>query len=272
MTVMTGEAESFRVFVRQNSETEVCVSMWHDIRLYPDRDSKQKRVVNMVCEISKCSRKKYEIATKEPGNPIKQDIKKGKLREFTRGDVYFNYGCLPRTWEDPDIIHPDAQHHGDNDPLDICEIGLRIMNLAEIAPVKILGTLCLIDEGEADWKIIGISIHDPWAPLLNDVDDVERLLPGTISAIREWFRIYKISDGKEENYFALDERCMPAEYAMSVIEETHHSWVKLVSAENDLEESEDGKPPAERRPSFKNQLAVPRLSSDDLTKLIEEGS
>lgn len=34
---------------------------------------------------------------------------------------------------------------GDNDPLDVCEIGLRILGLAEIVPVKILGTLCLID-------------------------------------------------------------------------------------------------------------------------------
>jgi len=29
-------------------------------------------------------RKKYEIATDEPGNPIKQDEKKGKLREVSR--------------------------------------------------------------------------------------------------------------------------------------------------------------------------------------------
>ena len=36
-------------------------------------------------------------------------------------------------------------HRGDNDPLDVCEIGLRILGLAEIVPVKILGTLCLID-------------------------------------------------------------------------------------------------------------------------------
>jgi inorganic pyrophosphatase len=68
-------------------------------------------------KIPKCSRKKFEIATNEPGNPIKQDVKKGKLREFQKGDVYFNYGCLPRTWEDPDKVHPDAKERGDNDPL-----------------------------------------------------------------------------------------------------------------------------------------------------------
>ena len=46
-----------------------------------------------------------------------------------QGDILFNYGCFPRTWEDPDFIHPDLREEGvggDNDPLDVCEIGLRI--------------------------------------------------------------------------------------------------------------------------------------------------
>jgi hypothetical protein len=37
-------------------------------------------------------RKKYEIATDEEFTPIKQDTKKGELREFKKGDIYFNYG------------------------------------------------------------------------------------------------------------------------------------------------------------------------------------
>ena len=73
-------------------------------------------------------RKKYEIATNEIGNPIKQDEKKGALREFKKGDIFFNYGCFPQTWEDPTFIHPDADGcRGDNDPLDVCEIGARII-------------------------------------------------------------------------------------------------------------------------------------------------
>jgi hypothetical protein len=38
------------------------------------------------------NRKKYEIATDEEFTPIKQDTKKGELREFKKGDIYFNYG------------------------------------------------------------------------------------------------------------------------------------------------------------------------------------
>jgi inorganic pyrophosphatase len=44
--------------------------------------------------------------------------------------------------------------------------------------VKILGTLALIDEGETDWKLIAIDVNDPLASRLNDVDDVEAVMPG----------------------------------------------------------------------------------------------
>lgn len=48
-------------------------------------------------------------------------------------------------------------------------------------------------------QVIAIDEDDRWARELNDVDDVERLLPGTLDAIREWFRTYKVPDGKPEN-------------------------------------------------------------------------
>jgi inorganic pyrophosphatase len=174
--------------------------------------------------------KKYEIATDEVGNPIKQDEKKGKLREFKKGDIFFNYGCLPQTWEDPTHIHPDAEGcRGDNDPLDVCEIGLRVVGPGKVRPVKVLGILCMIDEGEADWKVVTIDAEDKWAPFLNDIEDVARELPGTLEAIREWFRTYKIPDGKPPNVFGLDEKFMPKSYANGIINECHVAWEELVT-------------------------------------------
>ncbi len=36
--------------------------------------------------------------------------------------------CPQRTWEDPTFVHPDAEGcRGDNDPVDVCEIGSRIV-------------------------------------------------------------------------------------------------------------------------------------------------
>ena len=64
--------------------------------------------------------------------------------------------------------------------------------------MKVLGIMALLDEGETDWKVLVVDINDPLAPRLNDVEDVERHLPGLIRATNEWFRIYKIPDGKPE--------------------------------------------------------------------------
>ncbi len=44
-------------------------------------------------------------AQDEPCTPIKQDVKKGKLR-FYPYNINWNYGMLPQTWEDPG--HTDA--------------------------------------------------------------------------------------------------------------------------------------------------------------------
>ncbi|CAM9311869.1 unnamed protein product [Choristocarpus tenellus] len=212
---------------RQHSKQ--VISAWHDIPLYVrDEFGKKTESLNFVCEIPRCSRKKFEIATNELGNPIKQDEKKGTLREFKKGDIFFNYGCFPRTWEDPEHVHPDTGHKGDNDPLDVCEIGLRIVGTGDVRQVKVLGVLAMIDEGETDWKVIAIDREDRWAPELNDVDDVEHLLPGVIGLIREWFRTYKIPDGKPPNEFALDEQCMNKAYANKVVSECHVAWRKLV--------------------------------------------
>ena len=67
--------------------------------------------------------------------------------------------------------------------------------------------MALLDEEETDWKIIVIDINDPLAPRLNDIEDVERHLPGLLRATNEWFRIYKIPDGKPENQFAFSGEC-----------------------------------------------------------------
>jgi inorganic pyrophosphatase len=67
--------------------------------------------------------------------------------------------------------------------------------------------MALLDEEETDWKVIVIDVNDPLAPKLNDVEDVERHLPGLLRATNEWFRIYKIPDGKPENQFAFTGEC-----------------------------------------------------------------
>jgi inorganic pyrophosphatase len=225
VTQGTVGTHEYRVKAYKDGSDDKELSLWHDIPLYVKQDDIP--TLNFICEIPKWTRKKYEISTKEDKNPIKQDEKKGVLREFKRGDLAFNYGCFPRTWEDPAFVHPDTGVGGDGDPVDVCEIGLRQVPVAGIREVKVLGVLAMIDDGETDWKVVAIDVTDKWAPLLNDIDDVEQYIPGTLHAIREWFRLYKVPDGKPENKFGLDERFETRTYALEVIAETHDAWAQL---------------------------------------------
>ena len=76
------------------------------------------------------------------------------------------------------------------------DIGQTVHKRGEVVPVKLLGTLAMIDEGETDWKIFAIDTRDPMAEKLNDIDDINTHMPGFIAATVEWFKIYKMPDGK----------------------------------------------------------------------------
>ena len=134
-----------------------------------------------------------------------------------------------QTWEDPNVVHPETKAKGDNDPLDVCEIGELVAKPGEIKQVKVLGVMALLDEEETDWKIMVIDVNDPLAPKLNDVEDVERHLPGLLRATNEWFRIYKIPDGKPENQFAFSGECKNRKYATDIVRECAEAWERLIT-------------------------------------------
>lgn len=119
----------------------------------------------------------------------------------------------PQTWEDPNHVHPETKAKGDDDPLDVCEIGELVGYTGQVKQVKVLGVMALLDEEETDWKVIVIDVEDPLASKLNDIEDVERHLPGLLRATNEWFRIYKIPDGKPENQFAFTGECKNKRFA-----------------------------------------------------------
>jgi len=130
-------------------------------------------------------------------------------------------------------VHPETKAKGDNDPLDVCEIGELVAKPGEVKQVKVLGVMALLDEEETDWKIMVIDVNDPLAPKLNDVEDIERHLPGLLRATNEWFRIYKIPDGKPENQFAFSGECKNRKYAMDVVRECAEAWERLITGKVD---------------------------------------
>jgi len=112
--------------------------------------------------------------------------------------------------------------------LDVCEIGSQIAKRGDVKQVKILGVLAMIDEGQTDWKIIAIDVNDPLAARLNDIEDVQALLPGFTFATYEWFRTYKMPAGNPPNEFAFDGATKNRAYALQIIEENHVFWKDLI--------------------------------------------
>merc|ERR1719311_2022784 len=144
MAVTTEEAGEFGTtdFVMTFKEDGKVVSPWHDMPL-----ELEGGMYNMLTEIPKMTFKKMEVATKVEGNPIMQDEKKGKARLY-HGPIFWNYGCLPQTWEDPNV-------KGDAD----------------------VGGAFGDDDPELDWKVIAINFADEHAAAINDVDDIEKFYP-----------------------------------------------------------------------------------------------
>ncbi|EEB07582.1 inorganic pyrophosphatase [Schizosaccharomyces japonicus yFS275] len=224
----------YNVYVEKNGKP---VSSWHDIPLYANAE---KTILNMVVEIPRWTQAKLEITKEDTLNPIKQDTKKGKLRFvrncFPHHGYIWNYGAFPQTYEDPKSIHPETKAKGDSDPLDVCEIGEARGYIGQVKQVKVLGVMALLDEGETDWKVIVIDVNDPLAPKLNDIEDVERHMPGLIRATNEWFRIYKIPDGKPENSFAFSGECKNRKYAEEVVRECNEAWERLLANPGEAKE------------------------------------
>ena len=82
------------MFIEQNGQV---VSPFHDIPLFADQNN---GILNMVVEVPRWTNAKMEISKEEPFNPIKQDVKKGRLRYvrncFPHHGYIWNYGAFPQ--------------------------------------------------------------------------------------------------------------------------------------------------------------------------------
>lgn len=135
-----GEGFSERTFLLRDGQK---ISPWHNIKLKPNSE---KDVYTGYFELSFNDLRKMEVATEEEFNPTKQDTNKSRhtgekqLRYYAKFP-FFNYGMLPQTWEDS--THRDSVTHsfGDNDPLDIVELGTQPLPTGSVVDVKVLGAL-----------------------------------------------------------------------------------------------------------------------------------
>ena len=134
------------------------------------RGAVRTEVLGVYCrhhEPSACSTTaKMEINKEVAWNPIKQDVKNGKLREYPMPSVV-HYGAIAQTYEHPNEEDDLTGLVGDGDPVDVLDISDLPARSGDIYTVKVLGALAMKDDDAADWKIITIRDSDPAAAKIN---------------------------------------------------------------------------------------------------------
>ncbi len=145
------------------------VNLWHDI---PRGDEKN---LNVVIEIPKLSRIKYEL-DKETGL-IQVDRVLYSPMHYPA-----NYGFVPQTlWDD-------------GDPLDVLVMSHEPFVPGCLVKVRPIGIMPMTDDGEGDAKLLAVPTKDPRYNTYKDLRDIE---PHTLEEIAHFFKVYKDLQKKE---------------------------------------------------------------------------
>lgn len=153
---------------------------WHGLDIGP----KPPSIVNAYIELTPFDRVKYEL-----------DKKTGFLRvdrpNRTSSFCPTLYGLIPGTYCGKRVqkLMPEATA-GDGDPLDICVISERPIQKSEIIlKARVVGCLPMLDDGEADFKIIAVLDADA---MWSDVREVSELPKVMVDRLRHYFSTYKM--------------------------------------------------------------------------------
>ncbi|MGB1250376.1 MAG: inorganic pyrophosphatase [Candidatus Promineifilaceae bacterium] len=104
------------------------------------------------------------------------------------------YGFIPRTYchENVCALSPRSKQ-GDGDPLDICVFSERPIARGEIiVNARVVGGLQMVDDDEADDKIIAVLENDQ---MWGDVTDISQLPDNLIKRLTHYFNTYKLLPG-----------------------------------------------------------------------------
>lgn len=123
----------------------------------------------------------------------------------------------------------DKTLSGDNDPIDVIELGTRQRPVGSITRVKIIGVIAMIDDDETDWKVLTIAMDDDKAVNIQDLVDLDAHMPGVTASLTHWLRMYKTAEGKGENRFGYGGKPQGKAVATRVVEECHEAWRQLLA-------------------------------------------
>jgi inorganic pyrophosphatase len=108
------------------------------------------------------------------------------------------YGFIPRTYCAEEVAKRCADVDvADGDPLDICVWSERHITRADIVlKARVVGGIQMIDDGEADDKIVAVLEGDN---IWGDVHDIADLPSIKVERLQHYFSTYKLVPGKEVN-------------------------------------------------------------------------
>lgn len=145
------------------------------MNLLHDIEPGNKEKMNVIVEINKGSKNKYEI-DKETGLIALDRVM------HSAQDYPFDYGFVPQTlWDDDDAL----------DVLLLTTYPLVPGILVRARPVAMME---MIDGGESDNKIIAVPVDDP---RFEDVRDLKDINKHTLKEIEHFFATYKKIQDKE---------------------------------------------------------------------------
>jgi inorganic pyrophosphatase len=157
---------------------------WHGLDAGPDAP----RVVNAYIELTPFDTIKYEI-DKATGYLRVDRPQRGAAQPPTL------YGFVPRSYCGRRVAALSAPgvKQADGDPIDICVISERAINRSEIVlSARVVGGIQMIDDGEADDKIIAVLENDLfWGPL----EDLSGFPPALLERLTHYFSTYKTMPG-----------------------------------------------------------------------------
>jgi inorganic pyrophosphatase len=158
---------------------------WHG--LSPGSDP--PRIVTAFIEITPFDVVKYEVE-KQTGYLMVDRPQRGSSSPPTL------YGLIPQTYcsERVAALSPEVDR-ADGDPLDICVISERPIDRSEVLlSAKVVGGLRMIDQGEADDKIVAVLASDAfWA----GIDELQELPRAMVERLEHYFLSYKAVPGAE---------------------------------------------------------------------------
>jgi inorganic pyrophosphatase len=171
------------------------MNAWHDIPL------ESSDLFPALIEIPAGSKTKFELD--KPTGLLKVD-------RVLYGSVHYpwNYGFIPRTY------------CGDHDPLDVLVLGQAVVYPLSIMRAVPIGVMRMVDQGEADDKIIAVHADDP---SFHHFRDIKEIAPHILDEISNFFEIYKSLEKKKVEVNGMFGRAE----AIRIIEEAVALYKKL---------------------------------------------